>query len=234
MSAALATSADTASALPPPFSISFASALSLSSPRATSATAYSLANLRASAAPSPGPTPITTQTGRRFDSAMRSSCAHEWEVMKRGGARPPHLPARLMLRRRFDHRVGREEILVHRAHVDVPALALGSLQARQIAHRGEAALHVSRNRADFELALERINRHPRVGHRSIAIGRPPDVIQPELAFLIVFVDVRLIPHLGVHVDDGLALQRLRNQFAPRRRLDDVHVPHLPRLGTRAG
>jgi hypothetical protein len=29
-----------------------------------------------------------------------------------------------MLRRRFDHRVGREKILVHRAHVDVPAFAL--------------------------------------------------------------------------------------------------------------
>ena len=57
-------------------SISFASALSLSSPRATNATAYSLANLRASAAPRPGPTPMTTQTGRPFDAPCLLSCAH--------------------------------------------------------------------------------------------------------------------------------------------------------------
>src|ERR1700723_3329849 len=232
-SAALATSTETAIALPPPASISLAKEASLSSPRATNATAYSSANFRASAAPSPGPTPITAQTGRRFDSAMRSSCARESEAMNRGGTRPPHLQARLVLRRGFDHRVSREEILVDRAHVDVPALALRSLKARQVAHGREPALDVSRDRADFELALERINRHTRIGHRPIAIGRPPDVIQPELAFLIVFIDIRLVPHLRVHIDDGLALQCLRNQLAARRCFDDVHVAHLPRLGTRA-
>src|SRR3984957_10943156 len=234
ISAALATSAETATALPPPASISLARAASLSSPRATNATAYSSANFRASAAPNPGPTPITTQIGRRFDSAMRSSCARELDVMNRGGTRPPHLQTRLVLRCRFDHRVRREEVLVDRAHVDVPAFALRSLKAGQVAHSGEPALDVSRDRADFELALERINRHARIRHRTIAIGRPPDVIQPELTLLIVFIDIRLVPHLRVHIDDGLALQRLRNQLAARRRLDDIHVAHLPRLRTRAG
>src|SRR5579863_1911978 len=86
------------------------------------------------------------------------------------------------LRSRLDHRVRREETLIHRTHVDVPTFALRSLKAREVAHRGEATLYVSRDRTYFELALEWIDRDARVGHRAIAIGRPPDVIQPELIF----------------------------------------------------
>jgi hypothetical protein len=45
---------------------------------------------------------------------------------------------RRALRRCLDHGLGGEKILVHRAHVDVPAFALRRILRRQIAHRGEA------------------------------------------------------------------------------------------------
>src|ERR1700735_1568929 len=98
-----------------------------------------------------------------------------------------------MLRRGLHHRIGREEILVHRAHVDVPAFALRSLQPRQIAHRREAALHVGRDRAYLEFALEWVDRYARVRNRPIPIGGPPDVVEPQLTALIVFIDVWLVP-----------------------------------------
>jgi hypothetical protein len=70
---------------------------------------------------------------------------------------PPDPSASWLERRRAEHRVGGEEAAINRAHIDVPALALRGFHPGQIAHRGEAGLHVGRDRVYDEGALERID-----------------------------------------------------------------------------
>src|SRR5579862_9335912 len=91
--------------------------------------------------------------------------------------------------RRSHHRVGGEEILAYRAHVDVPALALRRLDARQITHRRKPGLQIGRDRADYKGALERIDCDLRIGYRTIARRHPVDMILEELALAIVGVDI---------------------------------------------
>jgi hypothetical protein len=131
------------------------------------------------------------------------------------------------------HRVGREEVLVDRAHVDVPALMLGRFASRQLAHRGHAGLHVGRDRAHHEGALERVDCHFRIRYRTVAIRQPVDVRAPQLAAAIIGIDVGLEPHFGIHVDHGAGIGRIDFRV-PRHRLDHVHMPHLPVLRARAG
>ena len=82
-----------------------------------------------------------------------------------------------------------KKLSINRTHVDVPAFAFRSFDARQIAHRGLAGLHVgSHDRAHDELTLERIDSDLRIGNRTIAIRQPVDVCAEQLAPLIVSID----------------------------------------------
>src|SRR3984957_16926220 len=138
------------------------------------------------------------------------------------------------LRSRLYHRLGGEEILVHRAHVDVPAFALRRILPRQIAHCSETRLHVIAGRAHDELALEGINCDLRIGHWTIAIRCPEDIGAPQRSLLVVSVDVRLEPYFGVHVHDGVLVEHVAclSERAIRSRLDDINVAHLPIFGAR--
>src|ERR1035437_7915493 len=55
-------------------------------------------------------------------------------------------------------------------------------------------LHIVGGGADDEFALERIDSDFRVGHWTIAIREPEDVVAEQLAAAIVGIDVRLKPH----------------------------------------
>src|ERR1035437_9933544 len=77
------------------------------------------------------------------------------------------------------HRLGGEERSIHRAHVDVPAFALGRLPARQVAHRCLPALHSGGAAANDKSALKRIEGVFRVGHWTIAIREPVDVVAEQ-------------------------------------------------------
>ncbi len=129
-------------------------------------------------------------------------------------------------------------MLIHGAHVDVPAFLLGRLDTGQIAHGGLGALHVSRGGADDEFALEGIDSDFRVRNRPIAICQPVDVVAEQFAAAIVGVDVRLEPHFGIHIDDGLGIDRRRGTLtahnAARLCRHDIHVAHLPTLGACTG
>src|SRR3984957_4361006 len=138
------------------------------------------------------------------------------------------------LRSRFYHRFGGEEILVHRAHVDVPAFALRRVLPRQITHCRKTRLHVIAGRAHDELALEGIDCHLCVGHRTVAIRRPEDVGAPQRSLLVVSVDVRLEPYFGIHVHDGVLVEYVAGlaDVTIWSRLDDINVAHLPIFGAR--
>src|SRR5580704_3094934 len=137
------------------------------------------------------------------------------------------------LRRRGHHRLHRAEVLVDRAHVDVPAFALGRMLAGQITHRRVIPLRVDRRRADYEFALERIDRNARIGHRPVAISQPIDMRAPQTTLLIVGVDVRLEPYFRIEIDVGQLVERAAaNDVGSGCRFDNVHVPRFP--GLRAG
>src|SRR5271170_6123976 len=142
---------------------------------------------------------------------------------------PARIATQLLLLGGLDHRLSGEEGLVDRAHVDVPALALRSFDAGQIAHRRLAGLHVGGNRADYELTLEGIDGYLRIGNRAIAISEPVDMRAEQLALLIVGVDVRREPDFRIDIDHRLAVDRV-DLSTPRSRFHDVHVAHLIVLG----
>src|SRR5215469_384642 len=131
-----------------------------------------------------------------------------------------------------DQSIGGKEALVDRAHVDVPALALRRLDARQIAHRRLSRLHVGRNRSDHEQPLERIDGYTRIRHWTIPIRNPVDVRTEQSATAIVGVDVRVEPDFRVLVQNGAGIDRIDLTRA-RGRLYYVHVAHLPSLRARA-
>src|SRR5579862_614566 len=103
-------------------------------------------------------------------------------------------PPLLARERRCFHRPDREKFLVDCTLVDIPAFALGRMLPRQIAHRREIPLRVDRSRADYEFPLKWVDRDACVGHRPVTISQPIDVRAPELAALVVGVDVGLEPH----------------------------------------
>ncbi len=90
-------------------------------------------------------------------------------------------------------RLDGEEILVHRAHVDVPGFALVGLVAGQLAYVGEPALDVDAGGGDDKLAVKGIDRDLGVGHRAIAAGHVIDLRLPQAAGAIVAVHVWVEP-----------------------------------------
>src|SRR5271156_2150011 len=142
-------------------------------------------------------------------------------------------PPLLARERRCFHRPDREKLLVDRSLIDVPAFVLRRVLPGQITHGRETPLCIDRGRADYEFPLERVDRDARIGHRPVTISQPIDVRTPELATLVVGVDVGLEPHFRIQVHDRLLVQRAGIvEVAPWSRLDDVHMAGLPVL--RAG
>src|SRR5208283_1210045 len=91
---------------------------------------------------------------RRTDSGINSSVSYSsFSKSKRLNI---ELPSR-RLRRRRGHCPDGEETLVHRAHVDVPGLALGGVLCGQVTHRGESGGQITDAGADLEHAFEREN-----------------------------------------------------------------------------
>ena len=106
------------------------------------------------------------------------------------------------LRRRF-HRPHRKEFLIDRTLIDVPAFVLRRMLPRQITHRRETPLRVDRGRADYEFPFEGVDGDARIGHGPVAIGQPVNMRAPELAPLVVGVDVGLEPYFRIQIHDGL-------------------------------
>src|SRR5262249_137133 len=141
------------------------------------------------------------------------------------------LPGIAPSRSRLRHRLGGEEFLVDRAHVDVPALMLRGLDAGQIAHGGLSRLQIGRNRSNNEFTLERIDCDPCIRHWTVTIGEELHLSSIKLATLIVSIDVRRVHHLRIQIEHGFRIELTAGltDYATRRSFHDVHVSHLPRL-----
>ena len=107
----------------------------------------------------------------------------------------------------------------------------GSFLAGQIAHAGRSALQIGRGSRYRELALEWVNRDPRVRHRAVTKGRPEEIVLKKLASAIVSIDIRDEPGLGIDVNDVLGLERVDAWTWIG--LDHVSIAQLPGFWARA-
>src|SRR5271157_209951 len=79
------------------------------------------------------------------------------------------------------HLLGCEPVAIHRAHVDEPRVARGSVLRRMVTDGGEAALQVDGRRTGLELALERIDGDFGVGLCAVRVVHPRRVVVEQLA-----------------------------------------------------